>query len=386
MVMKRMMLYAASVAAVCCMLSCAQQETAPAEGSKTGFALSFFKHVNKISAPSDNVVVSPYSAGVALSMLTEGAQGQTKVEFDNALNGCLFKGDRLDGGDSVVVKSANSLWLDSDFSVRNRYVSTLQNDYDALVETLRFSDPATVRAINNWCAENTDGKIDEIIGSLAPGDVMVLLNALYFNAPWQDKFDASLTSKADFRGQSGTVKVDMMYRKGTYNYAEYQGCQMIELPYLESGYSMFVVLPPAGMKIDDLLPYVSESLYKDAMSMFAPAEVKFSMPKVKLETEMILNDVLADMGVRTAFSAAADFKGIAETGPLVLSQVKQKCYMDITESGTEAAAVTSVTVRMTSIRPVADLKTMTVDRPYVFFIADRENSDILFAGKIVNLR
>ena len=69
-----------------------------------------------------------------------------------------------------------------------------------------------------------------------------------------------------------------------------------------------------------------------------------------------------------------------------MSQVKQKCYMDITESGTEAAAVTSVTVRMTSIRPVVDLKTMTVDRPYVFFIADRENSDILFAGKIVNLR
>ena len=148
--MKRMMLSAAFAAVVCCMLSCAQQQTPPSEGSRTGFALSFFKHVNKVSAPSENIVVSPYSAGVALSMLEEGAEGQTKVELDNALNGCLFKGDRLDGGEEVVVKSANSLWLDSDFSVRNRYVSTLQDDYDALVETLRFSDPATVRAINNW--------------------------------------------------------------------------------------------------------------------------------------------------------------------------------------------------------------------------------------------
>ena len=384
--MKRMMLSAAFAAVVCCMLSCAQQQTPPSEGSRTGFALSFFKHVNKVSAPSENIVVSPYSAGVALSMLEEGAEGQTKVELDNALNGCLFKGDRLDGGEEVVVKSANSLWLDSDFSVRNRYVSTLQDDYDALVETLRFSDPATVRAINNWCSENTEGKIDEILKELSPGDVMVLLNALYFNAPWQDEFDASLTSKADFRGQSGTTKVDMMHRKGMYNYAEYQGCQMIELPYRGGVYSMFVVLPPSGMRIDDVLPYVNEGIYKEAMNILSPSQVRFSMPKLKLETELLLNDVLENMGVRTAFSAAADFKGISQTGPLAVSQVKQKCYIDITESGTEAAAVTSITVKMTSLRPETDVKTMTVDRPYVFFIADRENSDILFAGKIVNLK
>jgi serpin B len=384
--MKRMMLSAAFAAVVCCMLSCAQQQTPPSEGSRTGFALSFFKHVNKVSATSENIVVSPYSAGVALSMLEEGAEGQTKVELDNALNGCLFKGDRFDGGEEVVVKSANSLWLDSDFSVRNRYVSTLQDDYDALVETLRFSDPATVRAINNWCSENTEGKIDEILKELSPGDVMVLLNALYFNAPWQDEFEASLTSKADFRGQSGTTKVDMMHRKGMYNYAEYQGCQMIELPYRGGVYSMFVVLPPSGMRIDDVLPYVNEGIYKEAMNILSPSQVRFSMPKLKLETELLLNDVLENMGVRTAFSAAADFKGIAQTGPLAVSQVKQKCYIDITESGTEAAAVTSITVKMTSLRPETDVKTMNVDRPYVFFIADRENSDILFAGKIVNLK
>lgn len=118
--------------------------------------------------------------------------------------------------------------------------------------------------------------------------------------------------------------------------------------------------------------------------MLSPVEVKFKMPKVKLETEMVLNGVLKNMGVREAFSNA-DFRGISEMGPLVLSQVKQKCYIDVAESGTEAAAVTSAMVRMTSVRPEMDVKTMIVNRPYVFFIADRENSDILFAGKIVNL-
>ena len=105
---------------------------------------------------------------------------------------------------------------------------------------------------------------------------------------------------------------------------------------------------------------------------------------IKLETEMVLNDVLQNMGVKEAFGNA-NLKGISEMGPLAVSQVKQKCYIDVAETGTEAAAVTSVMVRMTSVRPEIDVKVMTVNRPYVFFIADRENSDILFAGKIVNL-
>lgn len=383
--MRKAIFCAAVMSALCFMVSCGQQEVAPVQGSRTGFALSFFKELNRTLPKDENIVASPYSAGVALSMLTEGAQGETKVELDNALNGCLFRNDKLDGGDSVIVKSANSIWIDDDFSVRNRYVDLLQKDYDALVTTLRFSDPATVKAINNWCSENTEGKIKEIIKELTPGDVMVLLNALYFNAPWEDEFDPSQTVKSDFNGVSGKTKVDMMGRKGRYNYVEFQGCQIIELPYKSSNYSMFVVLPPVGMDIDALLPYVSESLYAQALGMLSPVEVRFKMPKVKLETEMLLNRTLQNMGVRSAFSSAADLKGISAMGPLAVSEVRQKCYIDIAESGTEAAAVTSVMVRLTSVRPESDVKTMTVDRPYVFFIAERESKEILFAGKIVNL-
>lgn len=382
--MKKMMIYAAAIAAVCGLSACGQQELPLVEGSKTGFALSFFKEVNQSAGPDENVVASPYSAGAALSMLTEGAEGQTKEELYKALNGCLFKGQVPDGGDSVVVKSANSVWVNDGFKVRDRYVDLLQTDYHAQVENRSFSDPATVRAINKWCSDNTEGKIEGIIDELTPADAMVLINALYFNAPWEEKFDPMLTSKADFHGAGSVAEVDMMYRKGRYNYVEFQGCQMIELPYLGSTYSMFVVLPPEGMDVNALIPYVNEYIYDEAMGMLEPTEVKFRMPKVKLETEMVLNDALKNMGVKKAFSDA-DFRGISAMGPLVVSQVKQKCYIDVAESGTEAAAVTSVMVRLTSVRPETDVKTMTVDRPYVFFIADRENSDILFAGKIVNL-
>ena len=383
--MKRFLINAAAFMAMAAMVSCGTEPEAPSQGSKTGFALSFFKNVNAIVEKGENVVVSPYSAGVALSMLAEGAEGETRAEFDNALNGCIFKAEDLGNNDTITVKSSNSVWVDNDFSIRNSYVNLLEKDFDAFIDALSFADPATVKAINDWCAENTNGKIDEIIDRLDPSAVMVLVNALYFNAPWEDEFSPSLTKEADFHGVTKNSKVQMMNRSARMNYAEYYGCQMVELPYAGGRYSMIVILPPAGMDADAMMQYVGESIYDMAMGMFQPRQVRFKMPKAKIETSLILNQALKNMGIKSAFTTAADFKGIAAMGPLVLDQVKQKCYIDISEKGTEAAAVTSAQIRLTSARPEAEPVEMTVDRPYLFIITDKTNGNILFAGKIVNL-
>ena len=383
--MKRFLINAAAFMAMAAMASCGTEPEAPSQGSKTGFALSFFKNVNAIVEKGENVVVSPYSAGVALSMLAEGAEGETRAEFDNALNGCIFKAEDLGNNDTITVKSSNSVWIDNDFSIRNSYMNLLEKDFDAFIDALSFADPATVKAINDWCADNTNDKIDEIIDRLDPSAVMVLVNALYFNAPWEDEFSPSLTKEADFHGVTKNSKVQMMSRSARMNYAEYYGCQMVELPYAGGRYSMIVILPPAGMDADAMMQYIGESIYDMAMGMFQPRQVRFKMPKAKIETSLILNQALKNMGVRSAFTSAADFKGIAAMGPLVLDQVKQKCYIDISEKGTEAAAVTSAQIRLTSARPEAEPVEMTVDRPYLFIITDKTNDNILFAGKIVNL-
>ena len=383
--MKRFLINAAAFMAMAAMVSCGTEPEAPSQGSRTGFALSFFKNVNAIVEKGENVVVSPYSAGVALSMLAEGAEGETRAEFDNALNGCIFKAEDLGNNDTITVKSSNSVWVDNDFSIRNSYVNLLEKDFDAFIDALSFADPATVKAINDWCAENTNGKIDEIIDRLDPSAVMVLVNALYFNAPWEDEFSPSLTKEADFHGVTKNSKVQMMNRSARMNYAEYYGCQMVELPYAGGRYSMIVILRPAGMDADAMMQYVGESIYDMAMGMFQPRQVRFKMPKAKIETSLILNQALKNMGIKSAFTTAADFKGIAAMGPLVLDQVKQKCYIDISEKGTEAAAVTSAQIRLTSARPEAEPVEMTVDRPYLFIITDKTNGNILFAGKIVNL-
>lgn len=381
--MKKMMICAAMLAAMCGLVSCGEENEQPAEGSRTGFALKFLKNVAATVPAAENVVISPYSAGVALSMVAEGAEGQTRVEFDNTLNGCLFKAEDLGNNDTITVKSANSVWITDDFSIKNKYVDLLEKDFDAFITTLDFADPATVKAINNWCAENTEGKITEIIDRLSPGSVMMLINALYFNAPWAEAFPERNTKEGTFHGVSGDIQVPMMSKTEYLNYVEYQGVQMVEIPYEGERYAMYIVLPAKGMDVDQLITYVNEVLYDQAISMLHSEKVRLTMPKLHLETSLILNKSLQRMGLKTAFTPAADLKGIAG-GPLVIDQVKQKCYIDVSEKGTEAAAVTSIGVRLTAVRP-ENIVTMTVDRPYLFFIADRTDGNMLFAGRIVNL-
>ena len=148
---------------------------------------------------------------------------------------------------------------------------------------------------------------------------------------------------------------------------------------------MYVILPPEGSDLNKLIPKATETVFNSAFDALQMQEVRFFMPRFKVETSMLLNTPLQNMGIKTAFTSAADFSAIAEMGPLVLDQVKQKCYVDVSEKGTEAAAVTAVQIRLTSARPVAKLPVMRVDRPFIFLIADGETQNILFAGKIVNL-
>lgn len=370
--------------AVLAIAACGPKYQKPVEASQVGFAVSFLKNVNASEPKTQNVVVSPYSAAVTLSMLAEGAEGQTKAEFNQALGNILYKAADLGNNDTIVVKSANSVWISDNFSPRNRYVSLLEKDFDAFIDVENFASPVALEAINNWCSENTDGKIKGILDRLDRNTVMVLVNALYFQAPWDLQFNQALTTDQIFHGLSGDKMAKLMQLTGYLMYAEYKGVQIVQLPYQGRKYSMYVILPPKGSDIDKLISQLDASAYHAALDMLSAQRVKLFLPRFKAETSMILNKPLQDMGIRTAFTSAADFSGIAEMGPLELSKVKQKCYIDVTESGTEAAAVTAATIRVTSARPSPYVE-MRVDRPFAFVIADAENRNILFAGKIVNL-
>ena len=356
----------------------------PAEqGSELGFSIKLFKNALAQAEPDANLVLSPYSAGVALSMLAQGAQGQSWAELDNALNACTFADEDLGATDEVIVKSANSVWINDDFSIRNTYVDHLSKDYDAFADVLNFADPEAVHAINNWCSENTEGMIKDIVKQLTPDMVLILTNALYFNAPWENPFNPELTDDAIFHGSKGDEKVPFMSQKLTCSYAEYAGNKFLAMPYKGGRYSMYILLPSEDMGVKEIASYMYESGFNELVSYLKPTSIRLSLPKFKIESEMSLVKTLEAMGVHTIFTSAADLSGIAR-GPLCVSDVYQKAVVEVDEKGSEAAAVTAITVMRTSAKINQD-PSVVVNRPFYYMIADVQAGRVLFAGRIMNL-
>lgn len=383
--MKKIFLAMLASAAVFSAASCGQHKNTPLkEGSVVDYSLSFFKNAVMSQDKDENVFVSPYSAGVAMSMLSEGAEGQTKTELSAALNGLDFTAYTPAADTAVDVRTANSAWLRKGFTVKSGYSDCLSRKYGADVSVRDFSDPGTVDAINNWCSEKTEGKIPSIVDAIGQDMVMFLVNALYFKAPWEKEFNGKLTSDDTFYGSKKEGSVPFMYAKDVFQYAEYQGAQMVSLPYSGGKYSMLVMLPSPEMSVDDVLPYLNEETYLKARESMSEKRISLKMPKFKLETTTVLNDTFAALGVRRVFSGAAELGGISSSG-IAVDQIKQKCFVEVNEAGSEAAAVTSVGVRLTSVNPPAAVPSVVVDRPFLFAITDNATGNFLFTGKVMNL-
>ncbi len=365
-------------------VSASVQASATAEeNGKLAFGLSLFNAAVSTSGDAANVVVSPYSAGMALSMLAEGAAGQTKSEIESVLKGSSYKSDVLKSTADYTISSANSIWLRSGFSVKPDFRAVIEGPYAAKVSERDFSSPATVKEINKWCSDNTAKKIPEIIDQINPDMVMFILNALYFKAPWEYQFDKRTTSKAVFHSPSGDQTVDFMHLKKELCCGTAENCRFVVLPYKSGEWQMAVCLPDEGADIKALVSTLSASKFAEAISGAEYCQVALSMPKFKVNTTMILNNILRSLGMKTAFSDAADFSSMA--GNVAVDEVKQKCFIEVNEEGAEAAAVTSIGMRLTSVAPEPRPFVMNVERPFVFAIFNAETNSILFAGKIASI-
>lgn len=365
--------------------SCSQKpSTAVSEGSQTGFSMMFFQKVLENSDKDENVTVSPYSAGVALSMLASGAEGTTLEELETALNRCRFVSEDLASNDSVIVCSSNALWMNRHFPAKKSYVSLLEKDYDAHCQSLDFSSGDALKTINRWCSDNTRGRIPQALDEVDADMVAVLTNALYFKGLWQYPFSEELTRKDVFHGSRKDSRVDFMEQKHKFEYASVDGNQVIRLPYAKGKYAMTILLPSSQINPSSVTEYVTEDGLNQLLNVLSYKEVVLRMPKFKVEKSLLLNSVLQKMGVRRAFTHEAELGGITDADVLV-SEVNQKTFVDVNEKGAEAAAITSIGVKLTAIRPAELPCVMTVDRPFFYMISDVENGRILFAGRIMNL-
>ncbi len=359
------------------------------------FGLEVFQQTREKS-DEENLMVSPLSISLALAMAYNGADGETQTEMENTmkLNGLtpeqintsyeMLVGALQSLDEKVVFEIANAIYYQQGFPIKQSFLDINYSVYDAEVESLEFG-PAAVDIINSWVAEKTHDKILEIIKELSPSDRLVLLNAIYFYGTWTKQFDKDGTKLNRFTKNDGAIiEVPMMSKEDNLEYISNDLFKAVKLPYGTGQYQMTVMLPNDGYTSADLIDELSIENWKSWSKQYNTYQnILVTMPRFKYGFEMKLENILQEMGMQKAFSRSdADFSEISEEY-LYISQVIHKTYIDVNETGTEAAAVTAIVFRSTSAGLDEKLR-FTVDKPFVFAITEKDTDAILFIGEVQN--
>ncbi|MEO7369022.1 MAG: serpin family protein [Gemmatimonadaceae bacterium] len=326
--------------------------------SSNTFGFDLFKQINSAQRDS-NVFVSPLSASMALEMTANGAGGTTYDAFHSTLRlGDATKQEVNDGYKSLIalltsldpdtdMRIANSIWYEKTFPVKAAFLTESKSYFNAQVRPLYFRSVASVDTVNSWVSDATMKKIPTIIDSIDPAEVMFLINAIYFNGSWQQKFDKANTVDAPFYGIDGKSRsVPLMHLTKDIRVAVLPGMKAVDLYYGNSAFAMTVVLPDSGTSVNALTESMNGTTWQTLLNAFHSRPVEVFLPRFKVEWQKKLNDDLSAMGLGIAFSDNADFTPMSEMGNrLDLSRVIQKTFVNVDEEGTEAAAATVVGVQ-----------------------------------------
>jgi serpin B len=362
------------------------------------FGFNLFNEIRK-TEQDKNIFISPFSVSIALAMALNGASGETEQVMVNTLQLQGLDSESINAGyaglrqtlltsdPKVILTIANSLWARQDVPFKPDFLQRNTQFFGAEISTLDFTDPNTLKTINQWVNTNTNGKISKILDEINPDAVLFLINAIYFKGIWQTEFDPLHTRDGDFHLATGGEKqVAMMTRTGDYRYYQNyeENFHAISLPYGDGRISMYIFLPRRESNLNTLLDNLNAESWENWMSQFREQEVLLVMPKFKLEYEKTLNTPLVSLGMDIAFAPGlADFSRMATLEilgkNLYIGEVLHKAVVEVNEEGTEAAAVTSVGVRATSAPPA-----FIVDQPFFFAIRDNDTKTVLFMGIVLD--
>lgn len=362
--------------------------------ANNAFAFKLLAHVWGAGSPR-NTVVSPLSVASALAMTTNGAQGATAEAMAKALGASGVALAQLNDAHAALAAQlrgpgggtrldiANSLWARQGVTFKPDFLERVRAAYDAQSTSLDFGAPGSAKAINDWVSGKTSGKITDLIESIPPEAVLYLVNAIYFKGAWSVPFDKARTADKPFTSDSGQTKqVPMMQRAGRMPYVKGDGFQAVALPYADNRLQMLIVLPDRDSSLKAFQAVLTPDNWDRWTRALQQTEGELALPRFKVEYGATLNEALKVLGMGIAFDPGrADFRGMADA-PLFISEVKHKAFIDVNETGTEAAAATSVGVSVTSIREANPAFSMVVDRPFFFAIRDTRTQAILFAGTV----
>ncbi|MEN8905484.1 MAG: serpin family protein [Clostridiales bacterium] len=359
------------------------------------FAFEMFKQINS-GESGNNVFYSPLSVSTALTMMYQGADGQTKTEMSDVLNYNNIDMDILNNDyqfllstlenvdEFVTLNIGNSIWIDDSFKPKPNFIDINNNYFDAEVLNIDLQSIQTVDLINGWISNETNGLINNMVNESNLSDaIMCLINAIYFQGDWTSPFNSDDTSERSFIKDNNTqTTIDMMMKYDDIEFSKGEDYSAVKLPYGEEKVSMYCVLPTKETSIDTFIQTLTMDKFteiKDNLTL--KSHFYLGLPKFKMEygTKSIKKQ-LRDMGMSSAFSLIADFSGISDNSILV-SDVLHKAVIEVDEEGTKAAATTVVIVDPTSV----DKDNFYANRPFVFLIVDDTTDTILFMGKAADL-
>lgn len=373
-------------------LSDAQHEMV---NNNNSFAFSLY---NKTMGMNSRVV-SPLSVTYLMSMLANGADGETQQQILATLGWAgegiqqpslqdindysrmlIEKTARLDK--AVTVEIANYVAVNKEFKLNSKFQKSVERDYKAGVESLNFTSPSTLKRINDWCNDRTHGMIPSIINELDPDAVSYLMNAIYFNGTWKDKFSKEETKQEMFRGYTRDIQyVDMMHRHGEYFYADGDGYSAVSIPYGNGAFRMTVILPSEGSFLRDVMASMDGGKFQALQRSMEKCNVDLKIPRFTTEVDLPLNDIISALGAPLIFSPQADFSQFAR-GNFYVSKMFQKAKIEVSEEGTKAAAVTAAIMMMSAVRPEKKRNVVFhADSPFAYIISENSTGSIYFMGQ-----
>ncbi|MBE0677053.1 MAG: serpin family protein [Bacteroidales bacterium] len=360
------------------------------------FGIELFTRV--ASGEPENLMLSPLSASTALTMLLNGCDGDTYEQLKGTLK---FPADLtisdineaynslitqlLEADPKVTFSLANAVFYRNEFSVKPAFLSIMNVDYDAYLRGLDFSLTSALTTINKWASDNTNGKIPKVLDEISADAVMFIMNALYFKGDWSFQFDKTKTQDRPFFPESsGQINVSTMNGEVGAKVVSGTGFAAIEMPYGRTNFTMIAIVPEGAltgfMSGFNYLLWSDITGDLDELDEFGKTVVY--MPKFTFDYETFLNQQLQAMGMTDAFDPSlADLSGISDAN-IYVSFVKQNTFVAVDEEGTEAAAVTTIGVEVTSFPPQP--RQFIIDKPFIFAIRERTTNTLLFIGQVVN--
>jgi serine protease inhibitor len=383
-----------------------QSISLPSEGSavvtaNNEFAFNFLQSTLSTDTVADNKLISPLSVYLALSMVYNGAGTATAdsmakvlqlsgIDLGSLNSVCQSLVSQFPKEDNAVQLSiANSIWYaQNTYQPYDSFLHTTQTDYDATVQSINFKDPGSVNTINNWVAQKTNNKIPSVISSIDPSDLMFLINAIYFNGSWKYAFNTADTYNDIFHLGNGTSeKVPFMKQMIKLNLSYDSSFTLLELPYGSGkSYSMYIALPADTLQpISSFAAMMNADLLSKAISNMDSAGVDLEIPKWSCSYAIMnMSPELSALGMGVAFTDAADFSKIYDPSQVqvYISKAIHKTFINVSESGTQAAAATVIGIAYLTSNPSAP-PVIKFNHPFLYSIIEKQTGTVMFMG-IVN--